>query len=207
MIKIGCRGFAAAQSAYLLNLKTVEFDKFRDKSPRTTTVDRWKASAPEHFDFVLSVKTFDRRSFDRVYQASSQLKTKILFFELPAQSAPNPDIIGKMQNFFKSLPKTGAVHVWQTPIHWPMGLIENFSKSLSLVPSTNPLLREFPFKTPLNYFRLGRSKKIGPRPLVDTEFSLLKRRCLAPNSYVIFNNGPYAYKDAVHFSGLVQSRS
>ncbi len=207
-IKIGCAGFAAAQKAYHLKFPMVELDKFRDRSPRPTTVDRWKKEAPQNFEFVLAAKAFDRHSFDRVFKAASILKTKVIFFELPPNSAPTPDTAGKLQTFFKSLPKTGLTHVWETPFNWPLSLIENLSKTLSIVPSTNPLFREYPFKTSLGYFRIGRTRKMGSvRPLIDEELSKIKRICNNQNSYVVFDNGPYAYKDAVRFLTSVNGHS
>ncbi len=208
MIKIGCSSFAIAQKAYYSRLPIVEINKFRDRAPRTTTVERWKEEAPKEFEFIINAKVFDRRSFDRAFNAASSLRAKVIFFELPANSAPNPDIIGKLQNFFKSLPRNGLTHVWDAPRHWPASVVENMSKSLNISPSSNPLLHEWPFKTNLNYFRLGRTRRLAPqRPFIDEEFTKIKKLCAAKMSYVIFNNGPYAFKDATYFQTLVKGHS
>jgi uncharacterized protein YecE (DUF72 family) len=208
VIKIGCSNFSVAQKVYNSNLSMVELNKFRTAAPRPATVEKWKAQAPAGFEFVVSAVAPDRRSFDRAYHAAKVLGSKTILFHLPVNCGPTSDSVGRLQTFFKMLPRVGLHHVWEAPYHWPHSLVESLSKSLNLIPSTNPLMgKEWTFRTPLKYFRMGRSRKMGGlRPLMDEELRKIKKACGQTPSYVIFDSGPYAFKDAMRFAAIANPK-
>jgi len=53
MIKVGCCGFAAARKKYYASFDVVEVQQTFYQPPRTSTAERWRAEAPEGFEFAL----------------------------------------------------------------------------------------------------------------------------------------------------------
>ena len=201
LIKIGCTGFPVGQKFYQSKFRVVEMNQFMKKAPRVTTVDRWKKTAPSDFEFVLSTVALNRRLFDQAYQAAHTLGSKIILIETPPKATPSVDMIGKLQTFFKSLPRNNLSLAWEAPPKWPESLVESLLKSLHLIPASNPLQKENKFRTPVRYFRVGRDRPFSPHhSLSDQELAVLRNACVQGHSYVLFNNGPYAFKDALRFA-------
>jgi hypothetical protein len=68
----------------------------------------------------------------------------------------------------------------------------------------NPLGDEKPERGGLRYFRMGAGGKTsGIHRFSNEELGKLRRIVIDGPSYVVFNNGPYAYEDAVRFSSMI----
>jgi uncharacterized protein YecE (DUF72 family) len=52
-MKVGCCGFAGKMAEYFKNFQVVELQKTFYSLPKTSTVERWKKSAPKNFEFSI----------------------------------------------------------------------------------------------------------------------------------------------------------
>jgi len=228
MIRIGCSGFPVNKVRYQSQFQLVELTSPQKAFPRRTTVEKWRAQLAPPFEFVLNApawmtqgpRTVAKRGGPRPHHAfedSSALRRaaftlhelgeiltpRLILFELPASALPTPDLIGRMQQFFKHFRREKFTLVWDPPFHWPRTLVERLSSTLNLHSALNPLAEEIAPQHALHYFRVKRhSRKEGFAALTDRELELIKGRCRARLNYVIFNHGPWAFKDALRFRDL-----
>jgi uncharacterized protein YecE (DUF72 family) len=222
MIKVGCSGFPVAQKFYQSKLGLVEMRDLFDKYPRETTLEKWRANAPAGFEFVAcasKVITHEqkhprwgrfqesadtRHAFHQSVKQAKALNARSLVFSLPKNLSAHPDTIGRLQKFFHTKDR-GALHlVLDVPRSWPATLVQMLAKSVRFVAAINPLHSKPDPQAPMRYYRLGTNKDTnGIYRYSDSELREIKSKCDKPLSYVIFNNGPTAFMDALRFSKLV----
>lgn len=232
MIKVACAGFPVSQKRYQNQLRTVELTNLFDSSPRTSTIEKWGRNAGPDFEFVVCAsKTIthpEKRAlthtrpggtgvgyfqnsedvkiaFQRSWGTAEILNAKIILFKCPEHWTPHPDHAQRIHAFFKPLPRGTKHFVWEPPTSWPMALIETMSKQLNLTATANPLSKTYqPIAAPMRYFRIGLSGKTsGQGAMSIEELKVIKKACDRPLSYVVFNNGPTAFADAVRFQTLI----
>lgn len=232
MIKIACAGFPVGRKKYEEKLQTVELAQLFDGFPRPNTIEKWRAEAPKDFDFIVcasklithevkhraqssrrptpGVGFFQnsaavRQATQLTMAAAETLRSRMVFFQLPAHFAATPDNVKRVQNYFLSTKSNHKIFAWETPLGWPFTLVEKLSFDHRLMPVMNPLGRKKPSPTaPMRYFRLGaEGKTSGIKRFSHDELKVVKAACDLPLCYVVFNNGPTAFEDAVRFQEMV----
>lgn len=235
MIKIACSGFPVGRKKYETHFRTVELSALFNAFPRPSTIEKWSATAADGFEFVVcasklithpskktaaaSTKTLAhrigyfqdtaevRQAFQRTWAAAETLKSKIVLFQCPAFFSPHADHVQRLQKFFQPIPRGNKHIVWEPPASWPLTLVESLSRSLYLTPSANPLAKNYkPTNSPMRYFRIGANGKTsGISHMSDLELQDIRAACDRPLSYVVFNNGPTAFADALRFRSLAHA--
>ncbi len=205
MIKIGCSGFPVGKRFYESKFKLAEVSEGAKKPPRPGTLAKWRERAAPGFEFIVCASSFIPT--DQTLNQAHALEARIVLFSFRSAMGPQADNVGRLQKFFGGIHARGTAPfflAWDPPAAWPRSLIESVSKSLRLVPATNPLNRRMESPAPFRYFRLGDSKRTkGVHRFSDAELRDIKLACDKPLSYVVFNNGPYAFGDALRFASLV----
>jgi len=144
-----------------------------------------------------------RHAFGRACSAAQTLDAKMIFFKLPKSLSAHSDNVGRIQKFFMSAPTSTLHFVWEPPTNWPLSLVSELSKSLGITPAVNPLGRLGQAKGAIQYFRLGNTTETkAVHSFSSSELKDIKRACTKSLAYVIFNNGPTSFQDAVRFSEL-----
>ena len=232
VIKIGCTGFPVAQSKVHSALSCVELAALAQKVPKRTTLEKWRAGAPDKFEFIVCAsrsvshdanrgfhaapaastirrgrfhESADvRNGFSQTEIAATTLRSRIVLFSIPPQMTPHPDSIGRLHKFFGSVKRDERVFVWEPPANWPSSLVQQLSKELALVPVMNPLGGRPAHRAPLRYYRIGAEGRTrGVQRMTAPQLHALHAACDTPLSYVIFNNGPTAFEDAQKFAAIV----
>lgn len=232
MIKVACSGFPVNQRKYQNQLRAVELVGLFDAFPRASTIEKWGKKAGPEFEFVVCASkvithpekraaTHSRRgtgrtgyfqdspdvklAFQKSWGAAETLNSKILLFKCPDHWTLHPDHVQRIHAFFKPLPRGNKHFVWEPPLSWSPTLIETLSKQLNLTPAANPLSKTYkPVAAPMRYFRIGlNGKTSGQGAMSIDELRAIKNACDRPLSYVIFNNGPTSFTDAVRFQALL----
>jgi len=146
-----------------------------------------------------------KNTFARTLKIADVLRSKLILFTVPHSFAPHADNIGRIQKFFQKAPQDQLQMVWEAPPTWPQHLVEQLCKTLRLIPALNPFKAKPAFPAAIRYYRVGDLKRTrGIHSFTPNELKDLKRMCDMNLCYVIFNNGPTAFKDATHFSRLVK---
>jgi uncharacterized protein YecE (DUF72 family) len=226
-IKIACSGYPVRQKTYQARLNAVELSQMFEGMPRATTIDRWKAEARAGFEFIACAPdaiTHPRKDPDprshrygffqdtaEVHAAyrgaaatAEALGAHTMLFRLARNAGPNPDQVDRLHRFFSKVDRGRLHFVWEPPASWPLSLVTSVSKALRLFPVFNPLAEKPMHPGPLRYFRLGaRGHTAGVHRFTDEELGRLKRITSEGPSYVVFNNGPYAFEDAVRFAAMI----
>jgi uncharacterized protein YecE (DUF72 family) len=226
-IKIACSGYPVRQKLYQDRLNAVELSQMFEGLPRAATVDRWKAEAKSGFEFIACApeaithprKDDDPRShrygyfqetaevhaaYRNAVSTAESLGARTMLFRLARTAGPNPDQMDRLHRFFKKVDRGRLHFAWEPPPSWPVTLVTSVSKALRLFPVNNPLGQKGVLPSPLRYFRLGAAGKTsGVHHFSDEELARVKRACDEGPSYVVFNNGPYAFDDAVRFASLI----
>lgn len=227
-IKIACSGYPVGQKKYQSRLNAVELRQMFDGVPKSNTIERWKAQARDGFEFIPCVPedvTHARRDLNErgghrfghfqdtpevnaAYRAAKltaiALGARSLFFQLPRTMAPQADHVNRLHRFFSKADRGDLRFVWEPPASWPSTLVASLSKTLRLSPAHNPLSGRLDIPTPIRYFRLGAGgKTAGLHHFTDDELSRVKKACDGGPAYVVFNNGPHAFDDAVRFASMI----
>lgn len=134
------------------------------------------------------------------------LGSRLILFQLPTSMSPHPDHIGRMQDFFKQYRGTPHHFLWEPPFSWPDNLVDRLSQTLHISPVTNPLHKKRPHPFSVQYFRMGGPKRTsGIHSFSDKELENIVKACrTAKMTYVMFNNGPTSFKDALRFQSLLR---
>ncbi len=53
VVHVGCSGWAASQAAYFREFDAIEIQQTFYDPPRVSTLERWRAAAPDHFHFTI----------------------------------------------------------------------------------------------------------------------------------------------------------
>lgn len=212
---------------YQARLNAVELSQMFEGLPRATTIERWKVEARTGFEFIACApeaithprKDRDPRSHRYGYfqdtaevhsayraamSTAESLGARTMLFKLARTAGPNPDQMDRLHRFFKKVDRGNLHFVWEPPASWPVTLVTTVSTTLRIFPVTNPLAGKAAPRSPLRYFRLGAGGKTsGVHRFSDEELARVKRNCDEGPTYVVFNNGPYAFEDAVRFASLI----
>jgi uncharacterized protein YecE (DUF72 family) len=229
MIKVACAGFPVGRKQYESKLQTVELDQMFDKFPRQDTLEKWRAEAPQHFDFIvcasklithppkaranksrpgsngvgmLQDSAIVRQAYQQTLQAAETLRARLVLFQLPSTFGPSPDNIRRVQQFFGKSGRGHILFAWEPAVTWPTKLVDDLSEAYRLMPVMNPLGRAKPTKnSPMRFYRLGaHGRTSGIMRFTDEELRTVKNLCDTPLCYVVFNNGPTAFSEAVNFA-------
>lgn len=226
-IKIACAGFPVGQRTYRSRLSVVELVQMHDGLPRPDTVARWRADSGDKFEFIACMpedithrqaKNSERGGhrlglfqdtpevhglFRRTVMAATALQSKILFVRVPRTVAPHADNVDRFIRFFKKADRGTLTLVWEPPTIWPASIVSAVTKVLGLVTAVNPLSTPPP-PGQVKYFRLGAAGKTGGiHSFTDQELARVKDACDGTVSYVVFNNGPRSFDDAVRFASMI----
>lgn len=226
-IKIACSGYPVGQRNYQSHLNAVELSSMFEGLPRASTVERWKKEAKAGFEFIacapetITHPVKDGRSpaahrfgyFQDTTEVNAAARTAIalaeslgartMLFRLPRTMGPNADQVDRLHKFFRRVDRRNLSFAWEPPAAWPASLVASVSKALSLCAALNPLSRP-PDAGVLRYFRLGAGGKTsGLHRFSDEELARIKAACGRGYSYVVFNNGPFAFEDAVRFAATI----
>lgn len=234
MIKIACADFPVGREKYEAVLKTVELDQLFSKTPKMETVEKWRREAPEHFDFIvcasraithptktraqhsrtikknqlgLEDNAVTRHAYATTLKVAETLRARLVLFELAAQFGPTPDNIRRVQTFF-SQRRGHVLFAWEPPVTWPLKIVDRLSEAHRIMPVMNPLgpLKPTP-DSPMRYYRLGGTGRTsGAGELSDAELKKVISLCDTPLCYVVFNNGPTAFKDASRMVSMLDAK-
>lgn len=226
-IKIACSGYPVGQKNYQSRLNAVELASMFDGLPRASTVERWKNEARSGFEFIacapetITHPVKDGREprahrfgyFQDTAEVNAAARAAIslaetlgartMLFRLPRTMGPNADQVDRLHKFFRRVDRRNLSFAWEAPANWPASLVASLSKALQLCAVTNPLARA-PEPGTMRYFRMGAGGKTsGLHRFSDEELARLKAACGRGYTYVVFNNGPYAFEDAVRFAATI----
>jgi uncharacterized protein YecE (DUF72 family) len=227
-IKIACAGYPVGQKKYQAHLNAVELIQMFDALPRATTLDRWKETAETGFEFIacapeaITHPCRDAKvaaahrfgyfqdtpevhgAYRQVVGAATALGARTVFFKLAPTMSAHADQVDRLTRFFKKVDRQGLHFAWEPPASWPANLITSVSAALRLFPAYNPLGERKTITAPLRYFRMGAGGRTGGvHRFSNEELASLKRACGPGPAYVVFNNGPYAFEDALRFSAMI----
>lgn len=147
-----------------------------------------------------------RHAFQRTWHAAETLNAKIVLFQCAPTLTPHADHVGRIQAFFRPIDRGTRHFVWEPPLSWPRNFVESLGKTMHMTAAANPLSKKYkPSNEPMRYFRLGaEGRTSGVTTFSDSELRDVKSACDKPLSYVVFNNGPTAFMDAVRFSEMTR---
>jgi len=124
LIKIGCCGYPVSMKKYFENFSLVELNTTFYQYPRISTVEGWRAKAPENFEFTVKAHQdishkFRLKSekecleaFEKMKEICNILKAKILLVQTPASL--RPDRLEDAKEFFSKIPREDLIVVWET---------------------------------------------------------------------------------------------
>ena len=227
-IKIACSGFPVGQKMYRARLGAVELSQMFDGLPRAATLERWREESDAKFEFIacapedvthLQASAAERghhkrgafqnttpvhHAFRGTVAAAAALKAKLLFVRIPRTMTAHADNVDRIMRFFKTADRGPLTVVWEPPVSWPASIVEGVSKALHFVTAMNPLSGKAPPKGPVRYFRIGAHGATGGiHSVTDAELAKIKDACHGATSYVVFNNGPRSFDDAVRFAATI----
>ena len=109
---------------YFENFSLVELNTTFYQYPRISTVEGWRAKAPENFEFTVKAHQdishkFKLKSekecleaFEKMKEICNILKAKILLVQTPASL--RPDRLEDAKEFFSKIPREDLIVVWET---------------------------------------------------------------------------------------------
>ena len=227
MIKIGCCGYPVSMKKYYENLDLVELNTTFYQYPRISTVEGWRAKAPENFEFTVKAhQDISHRfklepekecleAFQKMKEICGILKAKILLIQTPASF--RPEKLEVAEKFFSQIPREGLTVVWET--RGPAWETEEVRQKLAEilenldVPHVVDPFKNLPvYVGKTAYFRLhGLGERLYYYQFSDEElkrlFKIVKdyeRR--ADKVYVLFNNLAM-FDDAVRFKHYIEKGS
>ena len=227
MIKIGCCGYPVSMKRYYEKFSLVELNTTFYQYPRISTVEGWRAKAPENFEFTvkahqdishkfkLKPEKECLEAFQKMKEICGILRAKILLIQTPASF--RPDKLEDAKEFFSRIPRGDLTIVWET--RGPAWETEEARQELA------KMLKELdvphvvdPFKTlpvyvgKTAYFRLhGLGKRLYYYQYSDEElkklFEIVKDYGEKTEEvYVLFNNLSM-FDDAIRFKHYIEKGS
>ena len=123
MIRVGCCGYPVSVKKYQEVFNLVELNSTFYKYPRTSTVIKWRSSAPEEFEFTVKAhQDISHRyrlqvdsvtePFNRMKEICHILDANILLIQTPASF--RPDSLDVAERFFREVSRNGLTLVWET---------------------------------------------------------------------------------------------
>jgi len=225
MIKVGCCGYPVSQAKYYEAFTLVELNSTFYKYPRLSTVERWRARAPENFEFTVKAhQDISHRyrlsleqcaePFEKVKQICRILNGRVIVIQTPPSFTIND--LEKAEKFFKGMNREDLILVWET--RGPSWESENGIKKLKKVLSevgvshvVDPLRLMPAYVTDIAYFRLhGLGKRMYYYQYTNDELKRLyeivsKFEGLKMDVYVLFNNLSM-FEDAKRFLFYIKNR-
>ncbi|MEM2086065.1 MAG: DUF72 domain-containing protein [Archaeoglobaceae archaeon] len=208
-MKIGCCGFPISMDKYFMKFEVVEVQKTFYKPPNLETVKKWRAKAPEDFEFTVKawqvithpptsptyrkagLKLEDAgffkpieevfRAWEVVREIAKALKARFILFQTPKSFKEEEASIKNMVEFFNSIERE-FVFGWEAR-GWSADTIRRVCESLSLIHVVDPFESAQVYGE-LKYFRIHKNHT------EEEIFSLLGKA-----NYVMFNN-PFMLQDA-----------
>ena len=209
---------------YFENFSLVELNTTFYQYPRISTVEGWRAKAPENFEFTVKAHQdishkFRLKSekecleaFEKMKEICNILKAKILLVQTPASL--RPDRLEDAKEFFSKIPREDLIVVWET--RGPAWDKEEARQRLAeLLEKLDIPHVVDPFKnTPVYvgktaYFRLhGLGERLYYYQYSDDELKRLfniarKYETKAEEVYVLFNNLSM-FDDAIRFKHYIE---
>ena len=219
---VGCRGFPVARERYFAELRTVEVSDTRKRLPRLETAARWRAEAPEGFEFSLVVPSaithppegsprahqacghfrdapLVRRAWEAFEAVAGVLKPAFVVFETPPSFYPHPGHVKDMYAFFRSLRRGDAAFVWaQHGGGWEPRFMEKVAQDLRLIVACDPVNGELPAGR-VRYIRVSgrvKDRRVDRSvSLSDSELKRILQACGAGRSRVFLGNAD-SWRDA-----------
>ena len=209
---------------YFENFSLVELNTTFYQYPRISTVEGWRAKAPENFEFTVKAHQdishkFRLKSekecleaFEKMKEICNILKAKILLVQTPASL--RPDRLEDAKEFFSKIPREDLIVVWET--RGPAWDKEEARQRLAeLLEKLDIPHVVDPFKnTPVyvgktTYFRLhGLGERLYYYQYSDDELKRLfniarEYETKAEEVYVLFNNLSM-FDDAIRFKHYIE---
>ena len=209
MIKVGCCGYPVSMKRYYENFSLVELNTTFYNYPRISTVEGWRAKAPENFEFAvkahqdishkfrLKPERACLEAFEKMKEICKILKSKILLVQTPASL--RPDKLEDVKEFFSKINREGLTVVWETrgPA-WEKTEVRkklaDILKELDVPHVTDPFKISPVYTGKIAYFRLhGLGEKLYYYQYSDKELKKLHKivkdyEKSAGEVYVLFNN-------------------
>ncbi|MEM2102264.1 MAG: DUF72 domain-containing protein [Candidatus Bathyarchaeia archaeon] len=224
MIKVGCCGYPVAMHQYYASFRLVEINKTFYEIPKTTTVGKWRETAPADFEFTVKAnKSISHqhkldttepclKAFEQTKIICKLLKAKILLIQTAASFTP--DRLDVAKKFFKTISRDDLLIMWET--RGPEWETPNVRRRLTdMLREVNVSHVTDPFKVlpaytnKVAYFRLhGAGKTMYYYQYTNEELEKLKTVAgvfeeKGKETYVLFNNLTM-FDDAVRFQQFLQ---
>lgn len=226
-MKVGCCGFPEAMRKYFQTFEVVEVQKTFYEPPEVETLKRWRAQAPENFEFTVKAwqvithpptsPTYRRATYkpkgcghfkpvkevfnawEKMKEVSKALRSRIILFQCPASFKQEKENIKNIYEFFRSISRSkDQSFIWEPRGKWSKNVIRDICGDLKLIHCVDP----FKNKQAAGRFSYFRLHGIGGYNYKYTcnELKELFPKC-NPSSYVLFNN-IYMLENALEFKRM-----
>ncbi|MHC5001996.1 MAG: DUF72 domain-containing protein [Planctomycetota bacterium] len=230
-VRIGTSGFCVEPRTYEQQFSMVEVQDTLRRMPSLATVRKWRAEAPESFEFVIrapaaithpprrrsaggprgdDVGGFRdtpgvRRAWKAVLEVAHALESRLIIFQTPAAFRPTDEHAADLFRFFQWAHR-GRLRLGWEPLggRWPHPRVRELCRELSLTHVVDPLDRASLRPRPACY----RLRGVGGHRnrLTDEQLLALRDRCTTSPTYCIFSNATMR-EDAARFRELVAGTS
>ena len=223
-LRVGCCGFPVARASYFRRFQAVEIAATFTRLPGAETARRWRAEAPQGFEFSVRAPRIIthpeqrpgrvsrvghflqsdevREAWKGTLAVADLLAARFIVFETPDSFYPNADHFRDLYRFFKEARRGGASFVWDPRGGgWEEGLLHKVVSDLGLILAADPLGGRQPSPR-LRYLRL-RGRRGGRRvergvSFTDGELRQVREACSGAPSNVFFGNNAM-WRDAGRF--------
>ncbi len=226
MIKVGCCGFPISQTKYYEIFSLVELNSTFYKYPTSLTARKWRAKAPENFEFTVKAhqdishkyrlrieQSID--PFEKIKQICHILNAKIILIQTPASFSIKE--LEKVGEFFRKINREDFILVWETRgASWEneesLKKLKDVLGEINVTHVTDPFKLMPAFTSNLAYFRLhGLGERMYYYQYTNDELRRLYEivrgfEGLEMGAYVLFNNLSM-FEDAKRFAFFLENRS
>jgi len=225
MIKVGCCGYPVSMKRYYESFSLVELNTTFYNYPRISTVEGWRAKAPENFEFTvkahqdishkfrLKPEKSCLEAFERMKEICKILDSKVLVVQTPASF--RPDKLDDAREFFSKINREGLTVVWETrgPAWEKTEIRKKLAetlKKLDVPHVTDPFKTSPVYTGKIAYFRLhGLGEKLYYYQYSDKELEKLHKIVESyeektEDVYVLFNNLSM-FDDAARFVYYIEN--
>jgi uncharacterized protein YecE (DUF72 family) len=195
-VRVGTSGFCIRQQEYFDVFDAVELQPSFFRQPRLASAQRYRADAPQEFEFIL--RAFParggfqdtpgvRKTWKSTLELARTLDTKFVIFQCPASFRPTDENIDSLWRFFEWAHRDRIRFGWEPRGDaWTDDLIRRTCVELSLTHVVDPFERATMRGRP-PYYRLHGIGGHGHR-YCDEELIRLGEMCTTPQTYCLFNN-------------------
>lgn len=225
MIKVGCCGFPISQTKYYEIFSLVELNSTFYKYPTPLTAEKWRAKAPENFEFTVKAHQDISHKyrlrieqsiepFEKIKQICHILNAKIILIQTPASFSIKE--LEKAEEFFRKINREEFILVWETRgASWEseesLKRLKDFLGEINVTHVTDPFKLMPAFTSDLAYFRLhGLGERMYYYQYTNDElrrlYDLLREfDGLEMGVYVLFNNLSM-FEDAKRFAFFLENK-